>query len=214
MVLTKEVIDKVEYIIQQIENGITREQLAEEFGNKDYKALDMYMRRRGYTWDAELGNYILRDSKVKSNEFRNSKIQSGKVAEIINLFRQGLDAKAVAEQLFFPSHRALAKYMAQQGYVWDIKEKNYVQKVGLDIENDTEVKEIKEPISQVEQVPRYLIPGITKNKNITMSHLLDQLLTDYSREKNIKQKEIVEVALIEFFTKYGYVHEVKALLNR
>lgn len=214
MVLTKEVIDKVEYIIQQIENGITREQLAEEFGNKDYKALDMYMRRRGYTWDAELGNYILRDSKVKSNEFRNSKIQSGKVAEIINLFRQGLDAKAVAEQLFFPSHRALAEYMAQQGYVWDIKEKNYVQKVGLDIENDTEVKEIKEPISQVEQVPRYLIPGITKNKNITMSHLLDQLLTDYSREKNIKQKEIVEVALIEFFTKYGYVHEVKALLNR
>ncbi|MEJ9281449.1 hypothetical protein [Ureibacillus thermosphaericus] len=214
MVLTKEVIDKVEYIIQQIENGITREQLAEEFGNKDYKALDMYMRRRGYTWDAKLGNYILRDSKVKSNEFRNSKIQSGKVAEIINLFRQGLDAKAVAEQLFFPSHRALAEYMAQQGYVWDIKEKNYVQKVGLDIENDTEVKEIKEPISQVEQVPRYLIPGITKNKNITMSHLLDQLLTDYSREKNIKQKEIVEVALIEFFTKYGYVHEVKALLNR
>lgn len=206
-------LSREEYIIQSLSEGTTREQLAKEFGHKDYRSLDMYMRRRGYTWDTELQNYIIRESKVKSNEFKDTEVQSGKVAEIINLFNQGLDAKNVAEQTFFPSHHALAEYMKQKGYEWNHEIKNYVKKVG--VENSTkEESSIITNTVQIEQIPRYLIPGIIKNKNVTMSHLLDQLLADYSREKNITQREIVEVALIEFFQKYGYVHEVKALLNR
>lgn len=211
-------LSREEYIIQSLSEGTTREQLAKEFGHKDYRSLDMYMRRRGYTWDSELQNYIIKESKVKSNQFKNTEVQSGKVAEIISFFNQGLDAKRVAEQTFFPSHHSLADYMKQKGYEWDHETKNYVRKVG--VKNDSAENSLKEESSitintaQVEQVPRYLIPGIMKNKNVTMSHLLDQLLADYSREKNITQREIVEVALIEFFQKYGYVHEVKALLNR
>lgn len=213
MVMTQEKFKREEYIIQRLGEGTTREQLAKEFGHKDYRSLDMYLRRRGYTWDTELQNYISKESKIQSDQFKATKVQAGKVAEIINLFNQGLDAKTVAEQTFFTSHHSLADYMKQKGYEWNQEMKNYVMKVGVENSSEKDSEVIKNT-TQVEQVPRYLIPGIIKNKNVTMSHLLDQLMTDFSREKNIKQREIVEVALIEFFQKYGYVHEVKALLNR
>ena len=46
-----------------------------------------------------------------------------------------------------------------------------------------------------------------------MSDLLGRLLEDFSETKNLRQKEIVETALIEYFQKYGYKEEVKLLLN-
>lgn len=214
MELRNKKLVREDYIVQQLGQGVTREELALEFDHKDYKALDMYMRRKGYTWDAETLNYVIKEAKIHSNPYKSEKIQSGKVANIISLFGQGLDAKTVAEQMYFTSHHSLAEYMALKGYAWDANEKNYIQKIGLETNDKTLEKHYPQQFQQIEQVPRYLIPGIVKNKNITMSHLLDQLLTDYSREKNIKQKEIVEVALIEFFTKYNYAHEVKGLLNR
>ena len=36
-----------------------------------------------------------------------------------------------------------------------------------------------------------------------MSHDLDLLVRNFSKERNISQREIFEVALIEFFKKYG-----------
>lgn len=212
MTLTSETSDRLEYIIQRLNEGSTREDLSDEFGNKDYRALDMYMRRRGYTWDSELQNYIIKKSNIKPNQFKDEKVQAGKVAEIINLFDKGYDAKEVAKQTFFSSHHSLADYMRQKGYEWNQEMKNYVMKVG--VEKSAEETNIVKNTAQVQEVPRYLVPGVFKNKSVSMSHLLDQLMTDYSLEKNIKQREIVEVALIEFFQKYGYVHEVKALLNR
>jgi hypothetical protein len=47
-----------------------------------------------------------------------------------------------------------------------------------------------------------------------MVSTLDQLTRAYSQEKNITQREIFQVALIEFFKKYGYSREIDALLNR
>jgi len=212
MTLTSETSDRLGYIIQRLGQGATRDELSNEFGNKDYRALDMYMRRRGYTWDSELQNYIIKKSNIQSDQFKDEKVQTGKVAEIINLFNQNLDAKTVAQQTFFSSHHSLADYMKQKGFEWNTEMKNYVMKVGVEI--GTDETSIVKNTAQVQEVPRYLVPGVIKNKSVSMSHLLDQLMTDYSLEKNIKQREIVEVALIEFFQKYGYVHEVKALLNR
>lgn len=43
--------------------------------------------------------------------------------------------------------------------------------------------------------------------------MLDQMVQDFRKEKNIHQREILEVALTEFFQKYGYQREVETLLE-
>jgi hypothetical protein len=63
-------------------------------------------------------------------------------------------------------------------------------------------------------IPRYVLCGINVTKSVHMVSTLDQLTRAYSQEKNITQREIFQVALIEFFKKYGYSREIDALLNR
>ena len=46
-----------------------------------------------------------------------------------------------------------------------------------------------------------------------MANVLDELARRYSMERNISQREMFEVALIEFFQKYGYRDEVEAFLD-
>lgn len=203
--------NRTSYIIKNLAAGKTRDQLAEEFNHKDFRSLDMHMRRNGYCWDSQTQNYMRKNSLVANTPYRQEHIMNGKVGRIIELFAEGNDTKTVAEHLSFPSHRALGDYMLRKGYEWDPKTKNYFPKTGVLHEAEAEIH--TDLAFSVTQIPRYLIGGIDKNKNLTMSHLLDQLLIDYARENNIRQKEIVQVALIEFFQKYGYAHEVKALLG-
>ena len=69
------------------------------------------------------------------------------------------------------------------------------------------------PGSEKGKVPRYVVPGIAKTKTVQMMSNLEQLVVDFSREKNISQREVFEVALIEFFRKYGYEYEIESLLG-
>lgn len=63
------------------------------------------------------------------------------------------------------------------------------------------------------QIPRFTLQGLFVTKSVHMTNTLDQMVRDFSKEKNINQREIFEVALIEFFQKYGYDREVETLLQ-
>jgi hypothetical protein len=63
------------------------------------------------------------------------------------------------------------------------------------------------------QVPRYAIPGAARTKAIYMNDMVAGVMGEFSREKNITQREIVETALIEYLQKYGFKKEVEALLE-
>ncbi|GAB4074295.1 hypothetical protein GCM10028778_17980 [Barrientosiimonas marina] len=71
-----------------------------------------------------------------------------------------------------------------------------------------------QPYGQGGEIPRYTIPGVGKTKTVQMIHSLDQMVTDFSREKNMSQRDIFEVALINFFKAYGYERQVEVLLNQ
>ena len=64
------------------------------------------------------------------------------------------------------------------------------------------------------KLPRYAVPGRNITKAVSMTDELEALVNSYSREKNIKQKEIFEMAIIEFLQKYGYSEEVRSMLER
>ena len=61
-------------------------------------------------------------------------------------------------------------------------------------------KEIGEEASEI---PRYIVNGSYGTKAVRMNSVLDHMITAFSKETYISQREIVEVAIVEFFLKYG-----------
>lgn len=248
--LPPETEERTQYILRELSLGKNREQLAEEMGNKNWKSIDMYMRRRGYKWDQQESNYVLKDLPKKEYSYRDS-TKAGTVIAL--LAQEGSDLREVAKQLGYSDYRELAKYMDTKGYIWDSEEGNYKKRVGKIEEEEAEEETVapvatkshsfstseedailsdehlellellanhKErlidlllPTVENGKLPRYSIPGTAKSKTIQMSHLVEQILVDYSREKNITQRELVEVALIEFLRRYGYKEQVERLLR-
>ncbi|KZR57546.1 hypothetical protein [Pseudobacillus badius] len=211
--------DRTNYILQSLNAGISREELAIGLNHSDYRSLDMYMRRHGYTWDKEIQNYVPKEKKISQEQVNGSIVHPGKINQIIALFEAGHDAKEVAKKLLFPNHRSLADYMKEKHYEWDNKIRNYVpmahaESKELQEQKNNEVIEEQVSDSFINQIPRYLIPGIAQNKNVQLSHLLNQLVLDFSYENNITQRQIFESAILEFLMKHGYRHEVKALFQK
>ncbi|HVI41320.1 MAG TPA: hypothetical protein VM577_11730 [Anaerovoracaceae bacterium] len=62
-------------------------------------------------------------------------------------------------------------------------------------------------------MPRYVIGGLCVTKSVHMVTGLDLLIREYSTEKNISQKDMFQIAMIEFLKKYGYKREVGALIG-
>jgi hypothetical protein len=249
--------DRVNEILRGLASGKTREELAEEAGNSNWKSIDMYMRRRNFIWDSRKQTYVPKLEPVEQDLLADS----SKAGHVISLLsKEGADARTVAERLGFRDHRELAHYMNVKGYVWSNEVANYVKQVGEVVTNATEkakeehaitppsssanVKDLSKesrdtegwerflpllemldknrerlldlivPTSQMGTIPRFIVPGIAKTKTVQMMNTLEQLVVDFSREKNISQRELFEVALLEFFRKYGYEQEVERLLSR
>lgn len=69
------------------------------------------------------------------------------------------------------------------------------------------------PGSESGKVARYAVPGIFVTKSVHMTNL-DQMVREYSKEKNNSQRDIFAVALNDFFQRYGYEREIETLLGR
>ncbi|GIO07371.1 hypothetical protein J31TS6_33990 [Brevibacillus reuszeri] len=253
--------ERVTDILRGLVEGKTRDELAEEFGYKNYKTLDIYMRRRNFVWDRYKQYYVHAYSKLDSQEIEVGVATSSKVATVISMFqKEGADAKTIAKRLGFTDHRDLATYMKGKGYKWSYEIGNYQKVYGRIETEDTPLaaqsnqvppltetplpsigvslgdsKELLErfwpllellernrgrlidlivPGAESGTVPRYAVPGIFVTKSVHMTNTLDQMVREYSKEKNISQRDIFAVALIEFFQRYGYEREIETLLGR
>jgi hypothetical protein len=63
------------------------------------------------------------------------------------------------------------------------------------------------------KIPRYAVPGLVRTKAIYMSDMIARLAGEFSKEKNVTQREIMEAALIEYLQKYGFKREIDTLLK-
>lgn len=61
-------------------------------------------------------------------------------------------------------------------------------------------------------LPRYKFKGAKANKTLGLPTSLQTLLMDFSKEFNVTQRDIIEVALAEFFKKYGYEEQLNSVL--
>lgn len=76
------------------------------------------------------------------------------------------------------------------------------------------------PVSDKEQIeyyhssdlPRYTVAGRYTTKGMRMAIAMDDLIRKYCLDRNLSQRELIEIALIEFFKKYGYSTEIEQCL--
>lgn len=247
---------RVKEILDQLAQNVSREAIAQQLGHKNYKSLDMHMRRRNFTWDSRAQTYVpkLHDKQtVPARVMPQTK--SGIVIEMMK--DQSVDLGDVLAKVGFNDSRQLADYMRGRGYLWSASERNYRKERGaiqneklpiiieplnqpeagaVDQEkgsgeslnerlirllplleeleaNRERLQELLHPADQKDTLPRYVIPGRTSGKTIQMADALQNLAVEYCNERNIKQRELFEVALIEFLKHSGYQQEVTNLLE-
>ena len=238
---------KVNKIIELLK-FMNRDEAAAKLNYKNYKSLDMYMRRKNFTFDPEEQQYVPMQTRVEKMKKDPKSYAPSKVVSIITAFEEeDVDPKVVAKQAGFNDHKKMAEYMKAKGYEWNVYKNNYVKTVGKVEETVTEeplkilnkATEQKVPermeeyipfirflyekrddlyqiLSGVKEdgtIPRYTVPGLVRTKAIYMSDMVARLTAEFSQEKNVTQREIVEAALIEFLQKYGYKNEIDALLK-
>jgi hypothetical protein len=250
--------ERVNEILQGLAGGLTRDELAEMFGHSNYKTLDMYMRRRNFTWDGTKQTYVPKTASVQ--DYKNKVMPSTKASIVIEMMKEpSFVNEEACKKAGFKDHRELAEYMSAKGYLWSPDERNYIKKTGkietiepesheakpvreerterletkqmqineemlikfqnylpllemLD-KNKEKLLEMMMPRGLGDSIPRYIVPGRPSGKTIQMSERLQDMAVEYCNQKNIKQRELFEVALIEFFKKYGYEYEIESLLK-
>jgi ribosome assembly protein YihI (activator of Der GTPase) len=143
---------KVKKILERLDAGETREEIADSYSYSSWKSLDVYMRRKGFRYDGE--DYVPDEPEEKSIVPENA---SSKEALIISLFDSEKDPRAIAKQTGFSDHRELADFMEQRGYSWSSSAENYLQekssarKEEKVTSSETTVAEEKEPQMQAEE---------------------------------------------------------------
>ena len=243
--------DKVKKILQLLGDGLSREEVAEQFQYATYRSMDSYMSRKNFVWDKKKGTYIPADARKASLETIVN-FPSDRVRRIVmELNKEGADLKEVALKVGFESYLEMASYMKSKGFEWSQEARNYLfasATMPSDVEgvstssNDASLEgsltigdgDVEQFLPLLEwlamnkeglqsllgatvasgQIPRFTLSGTFVTKSVHMTNTLDLMVRDFSKEKNINQREIFEVALIEFFQKYGYEREVETLLHQ
>lgn len=243
--------DKVKGILKLLEEGFSREEVAEQYRYSTYRSMDSYMSRKNFVWDKRKGTYVPADAlKVSMETMVN--FPSDRVRRIVmELNKEGADLKEVALKLGFENHLEMASYMKSKGFEWSQEAGNYLP-TSPTMPNNREEVAVASTDASLEsslsignggiehflpllewlasnkdglqnllgasvatgQIPRFTLQGLFVTKSVHMTNTLDQMVRDFSKEKNINQREIFEVALIEFFQKYGYEREVETLLQQ
>ncbi|MCM3761024.1 hypothetical protein M3212_09530 [Alkalihalobacillus oceani] len=232
-----------------------RHEVAREMGYKNYKSLEIFMRRRNFHFDPKQQQYIPAKLVDKPPKRSVSVTYAPKRAETIMAAfgEEDADPRTIAQNAGFETHKEMADYMKSKGFEWSVHKNNYVPSVGYieQVKKELPTEEIKAESGKTKQngetaegieeyipfirflyekrdevytlltgvredgkLPRYAVPGMVRTKAIYMSDLIAKLTGEFSQEKNITQREIVEAALIEYLQKYGFKQEVEVLLRK
>lgn len=182
---------KIQRIINLFNEGLDPINVAKKVGMKDHRTMAMYMKSKGYIWSSEKNNYILEKGLVTQEENKPEGLNNlPEKIEASNENSNNVDAVSQFQRFskLIPMLEMIEK-------------------------NSDKIADFLS-INPQKTIPRYIIGGITITKSLCMSYPLSELVKEFSIEKNISQKEIFEVAIIEFLKKYGFENEVNSLFEK
>ena len=238
--------ERVHEILTKLAQGKSRDELGKEQKNNDYKALDMYMRRKGYRYDKKIQNYV---PKIEEKVVPVNTSKATRVIQLLEVYTD--EPMLVCQKLGFKDMQEVGDYMGMKGYQWNTELNNYEWKpqeietgrnelieemlrpsstvedqeveqteftsylpiLKLLMKNEERLTELLIPYGKGESIPRYTIKGVPQTKTIQMIHTLSNLVSEFAQENNMTQRDLFEVALIDFFKKYGYEKEAVQVLN-
>jgi hypothetical protein len=181
---------KIQRIINLFNEGLDPINVAKKVGIKDHRAMAMYMKSKGYIWSSEKNNYILEKGMITGEENKPEESDLQEENEVNNSNPNSTD--------LINQFQRFSKLLP----MLELIEKN-----------SDKIADVLS-INTQKTIPRYIIGGITITKSLCMSYPLSELVKEFSIEKNISQKEIFEVAIIEFLKKYGFENEVNSLFDK
>lgn len=125
----KPIYDKRVYeILEGLQNGKDRDTLAEDFGHTDYHSIDMYMRRRNFTWDRVEKTYV---PKFDEQQKKTKQILQRKTERIIEYLAEGIELDEIAQRVGLDDIETLGEYMTEKGYKWDADKRTYIELAGI-----------------------------------------------------------------------------------
>jgi len=129
--------DRVKQILEMLLDGQPRDKIADQFGYSTWKSLDIYMRRRGYSWNSQRHVYVntvseplvKEEPSVLSADSHQAEVNPTDInpEDVVRLFSIGiLDAREIAKRTGFTGHKEMATYMLRHGYQWSSTSLNYI----------------------------------------------------------------------------------------
>jgi len=229
---------KITEVLAMLAAGTDKEDILKHFGNKNWKSIEMYFRRRGFRWNKNTFEPIL---EIATTAVEEARFIQTKAAQIVRqLSVKHADIRKIAIKNGFPNVGELGEYMKSNGYVWDTILNNYeydektVRKedsaTNLSIFDTVgnEHEEIQQLVRfllskkhrlvellETENngtLPRYKFKGGKANKTLGLPTSIQTLLHDFSTEFNVTQRAIIEISLADFFKKYGYAEQLNQVL--
>lgn len=188
---------KVSQIIDLLSvKGFDVDEICKKVGFKNHREIAEFMTSKGYVWSPERENYVRQTGLVEEEIIDDEEeIEAEKEVEID---QSGFN-KIITS---IPENNDLLTKLVKYLPLLEMLEQNKEKIVGTISAKGNDGT-----------IPRYVLPGRNSGKTIQMSDSLQDMAVEFCNEKNIKQRELFEVALIEFFKKYGYEFEIESLLR-
>lgn len=138
--------EKVHYILEGLEGGRTRDELAKSLGYKDWRGIDVLMRRQGYICSD--GMYLLPEQK---KHFTPEPFVPQPVRIILEQLEAGnRDLVEIAGKAGFRDRKDLTVYMKSQGWLWSSEKRTYIKEGSASTPNEKEVSQSRTKVDSFE----------------------------------------------------------------
>ncbi len=185
---------KVAAIITAFEvEGIDPRMVARQEGFQDHREMAEYMKSKGYEWNIHKNNYVKTVGRIDVPE---------PVGEAVSQ----LGPEPIIQSLPGPTSHPTSGEVPE-GFEEYLPFLRYLH------ENRDELYQLLTGTRDDGIIPRYALPGEVRTKSIYMSEVIAKLAGEFSKEKKVALKEVMEGALVEYLMKYGFKREVETLLR-
>lgn len=187
---------KVASIITAFEvEGIDPRMVARQEGFQDHREMAEYVKNKGYEWNVHKNNYVKTVGRIDVPE----PVEDAEpTPQPISMPMPGPTVQPPSMSAAQPTSGELQEYLPFLRYLYENRDELYQLLTGI---RDDGI------------IPRYAIPGEVKTKAIYMSEVIARLAGEFSKEKKVALKEVMEGALVEYLMKYGFKREVETLLR-
>lgn len=171
------------------QKGADLRTIAKQRGFTTLQEIADYMKAQGYKWDVEEANYV-KVSPVIGGADPTVNEREKSMNPLPSPSVTSSASASVAQANFTSHSEELLTYLLQ---------------------NEEKLRQLIDEQGKI--FPNYLVKGMRSGKTFQMSLLLAQLVDEYAATYAINKGEIVEVALVEFFQRYGFTEQVKSVLS-